>query len=191
MTTFLLRHFGEDTVFEPATLETVRRGRTYYKTGRVIQVSLKRPDLAVCEVDGKNGDYVVTISVDGKTDTLDHTCTCPHAAGGAFCKHMVAATLELGEYVQAMVEEFGEDDDFDDDFPDDIESEDVDLGALAGRLKLIAGSAGNAGTVGATPLPRFAPDWRQKLSTALTIMPHLTPGRSRAPTSASSSWIAK
>ncbi len=183
MTVFSLRHFDEDTVFERAALETVRRGHTYHRAGRVVNVSVKRDDLAVLGVDGKTGHYVVTISVNQSTDTLDHTCTCPHAGGGAFCKHMVAATLELEEYVQAMADEFGEDDLDDDDDVIAFNVETFDSGRPVtgtpprkdARLKLIDGSA-------RTDQPaRTAPDWRQKLTSALTDMSHLVPGAKPRP----------
>jgi non-specific serine/threonine protein kinase len=174
MTAFSLYHFDEDTVFERAAPETVRRGNTYQRAGRVVRVSIKRPDLAVCDVDGKSGDYVVTITVDQPTDTLAHTCTCPHAAGGAFCKHMVAATLELEEYVQAMEDEFGEDEDDEEvEYYLEVYGPDGSVHRESSRkaspLRLVGGPTPPG------PPARAVPDWRQKLGSALTIMSHLAP----------------
>ncbi|MBK8421058.1 hypothetical protein [Candidatus Villigracilis saccharophilus] len=63
---------------------------------------------AVCEVEGNSGDYIVEIEVDQKTGRLHFDCDCPYA-GNHFCKHMIAAAMELSDYLRGHAEE--EDDD--------------------------------------------------------------------------------
>lgn len=65
MTPFSLRHFDDPSLFGLAAPQTVKRGRSYFKSGRVIRVTLKRPDLAVCDVDGDTGTYTRSRTMTG------------------------------------------------------------------------------------------------------------------------------
>ena len=79
--------------------KTIQRGHAYYKDGRVWDITLSRHDSrAVCMVDGDSGEYTVEIEVDQESSELYFDCTCPYAENH-FCKHMVAAGLELSEFL--------------------------------------------------------------------------------------------
>jgi non-specific serine/threonine protein kinase len=74
---------------------TLQRGRAYYKEGRVTEVDLTDGTAAVCQVEGDSGDYVVEFSAGIQSNDLTVSCDCPYAEEGNYCKHMVAAALEL------------------------------------------------------------------------------------------------
>ena len=94
--------------------KTVQHGHTYYKEGRVWDITLSRNDSrAICKVDGNSGEYTVEIEVDQGSGQLYFECDCPYAENN-FCKHMIAAALELGEYLK------DEDDDFDEEFETEV-----------------------------------------------------------------------
>ncbi len=96
-----------------ADAQSVQRGRSYYKEGRVLDVSLfKNNSRAVCEIDGSSGDYTVEIEVNQKTGQLTFDCDCPYADEN-FCKHMVAAAMEVSEYLKDE-DDFDEEDDDED-----------------------------------------------------------------------------
>lgn len=81
--------------YQQADTQTIQRGYTYHKIGRVRDISLFNNNRrAVCEVEGNSGDYIVEIEVDQKTGRLHFDCDCPYA-GNHFCKHMIAAAMEL------------------------------------------------------------------------------------------------
>ncbi len=82
--------------------KTIERGRAYYKEGRVWNVSISE-DTAICMVDGDTGEYTVKIRVDQKSGGLLFKCNCPYAEDH-FCKHMVAAALEVAEVLQTVDE---------------------------------------------------------------------------------------
>ena len=63
-------------------------------------------------VDGNSGEYTVEIEIDQGSGQLYFECDCLYAENN-FCKHMVAAALELSEYLK----------DEDDDFEEEIEAE--------------------------------------------------------------------
>lgn len=92
-----------------ATAQTLQRGRDYYKDGRAWEVRMSSDQKATCLVDGDTGEYTVEIEVDKKTGDLYFECDCPYAET-AFCKHMVAAALEVSEYLKDE-EEYDEDED--------------------------------------------------------------------------------
>ncbi len=50
-------------------------------------------------VDGDSGEYAVEIEVDQKSGELYFECDCPYAEEH-FCKHMVAAALELSDFLK-------------------------------------------------------------------------------------------
>lgn len=80
--------------------DVVQRGRAYQRGGRVDEVELLDDSTAVCQVRGNSGDYEVEVrAVAGKLG-LVFSCDCPHADEGNFCKHMVAAGLELADYLE-------------------------------------------------------------------------------------------
>ena len=74
---------------------TLQRGRAYYKEGRVTEVDLTDGTAAVCQVEGDSGDYGVEFSAGVQNNDLTVSCDCPYAEEGNYCKHMVAAALEL------------------------------------------------------------------------------------------------
>ena len=79
--------------------KTIQRGHAYYKDGRVWDITLSRHDSrAICMVDGDSGEYTVEVEVDQESSELYFDCTCPYAENH-FCKHMVAAALELSEFL--------------------------------------------------------------------------------------------
>lgn len=94
-----------------ASSKTIQRGRAYYEEGRVWDVQLDGDAKVICEVDGESGEYTVEIELDKKSGKLYFECDCPYAVDN-FCKHMVAAALELRELLKGKEdyeEEFGAD----------------------------------------------------------------------------------
>jgi non-specific serine/threonine protein kinase len=82
---------------DPATIE---RGKIYYKQGRVWDIEMRGDTRAICFVKGVSGDYTVEIEVDKQTEKLSFSCDCPYAENH-FCKHMIAAALELSIYLKS------------------------------------------------------------------------------------------
>jgi non-specific serine/threonine protein kinase len=79
--------------------QTIQRGYTYHKIGRVWNVTLfDNNTRALCEVEGNSGDYTVEIMVDEESGRLGFECDCPYAENH-FCKHMVAAAMEVSKYL--------------------------------------------------------------------------------------------
>lgn len=78
---------------------SVKRGRNYFNEGRVVDIELYDDNEAICSVSGDSGDYIVSIAVDEDSDRLSFECDCPYAENH-FCKHMVAAALELSDYLR-------------------------------------------------------------------------------------------
>ena len=106
LTSKLLDKFPYSRFADP---KTIQRGHAYYKDGRVWDITLSRNDSrAVCMVDGDSGEYTVEIEVDQKSGDLYFECDCPYAEDH-FCKHMVAAALELSEYLNEDGDEFDDD----------------------------------------------------------------------------------
>jgi uncharacterized Zn finger protein len=66
-----------------------QRGEHYFEQGRV-SPPLRAGSRIEARVRGSR-DYLVSLWVKG--DGLAYSCTCPHAAEGAFCKHCVAVAL--------------------------------------------------------------------------------------------------
>ena len=88
--------------------KTIQRGHAYYKDGRVWDITLSRNDSrAVCMVDGDSSEYTVEIEVDQKSEELYFECDCPYAENH-FCKHMIAAALELSEFLKEGDSDFPE-----------------------------------------------------------------------------------
>src|SRR5215211_4551978 len=93
-----------------ADSKTIQRGHAYYKEGRVWDITLSQHDSkASCLVDGNSGEYTVEIDVDQKSGQLNCECDCPFAEN-YFCKHMIAAALELSEFLKNEEDEFDEQD---------------------------------------------------------------------------------
>ncbi|MCE1255628.1 MAG: hypothetical protein LWX83_19015, partial [Anaerolineae bacterium] len=82
-----------------ADAKTIQRGRVYFKEGRVWNIDMHGNSRAICDVEGSNGDYTVEVGINQKTGQLYFECDCPYAEN-YFCKHMVAAALELSEYLK-------------------------------------------------------------------------------------------
>lgn len=93
---------------------SIQRGRAYYKENRAWDVTLISDSKAIILVDGDSNEYTVEIKVDKKGD-LAFECDCPYADDGNFCKHMIAAALELSEYLKDDEEEDWDDEEDDDD----------------------------------------------------------------------------
>ena len=86
--------------------KTIQRGHAYYKENRVWDITLsKKESRAICMVDGTSGEYTVEIEVDQGSGQLYFECDCPYAENN-FCKHMIAAALELSEFLKNEDDEF-------------------------------------------------------------------------------------
>ena len=93
-----------------ATAQTIQRGRAYYKEGRAWEVRMVSDQKATCLVDGDTGEYTVEIKIDKKSGELDFECECYYADEGNFCKHMVAAAMQVSEYLRDEEEDDDEED---------------------------------------------------------------------------------
>ena len=83
-----------------ADAQSIQRGHIYYKEGRVLDVILSQNNSrAVCEVEGQSAFYTVEIEVDQNSGRLGFDCDCPYAEDH-FCKHIVAAALEVREILK-------------------------------------------------------------------------------------------
>jgi non-specific serine/threonine protein kinase len=78
----------------------LQRGRAYFKDARVREVDLLDDRTAVCQVMGDSGNYQVGIQAVSGQPGLAFSCDCPYADEGYFCKHMVAAALELTSFLE-------------------------------------------------------------------------------------------
>jgi hypothetical protein len=74
-----------------AGTRTLRRGIEYVGEGRVL-VNCRRGGVLAASVSGTD-TYDVRIGFGPRG--LEHSCTCPVGAEGTFCKHLVAAVLEV------------------------------------------------------------------------------------------------
>jgi non-specific serine/threonine protein kinase len=127
---------------------SIQRGRAYYKDGRAWDVELVNANRAVILVDGNSGEYTIEIEVSKKTGELLFECDCPYADEGHFCKHMVAAALELKDYLE-------EEDEFEEDYEEDEEDEDDYVVRRS------------------VPIPPSASrNWEKKLGETLALAPH-------------------
>ncbi len=97
LTSQLLDNFPYSKYADP---QSIQRGRAYYKDGRAWEVRMPSDQKATCLVDGDTGEYTVEIEVDKKSGDLYFECDCPYADEGNFCKHMVAAAMEVSEYLK-------------------------------------------------------------------------------------------
>ncbi len=88
-----------------ATSQTIQRGRAYYKDGRAWEVTMPSDQKATCLADGDTGEYTVEIEIDKNSGDLTFECDCYYADEGNFCKHMIAAALEVSEYLKKDEEE--------------------------------------------------------------------------------------
>ncbi len=97
---FLTRELLVPERLAPYSWEIIRRGRNYYQEGRVTLVSLD-DESATCRVRGTGQTYTVTLRAQSEKK-LATSCTCPHAAKGYICKHVIAAALKVSEYVGSI-----------------------------------------------------------------------------------------
>lgn len=74
--------------------ETLKRGQKYYEDDHVSDLEEVTPGEWEAGVEGSDTDYVVGISLNGRTIT-DSVCTCPYAEQRNVCKHIVAVILEI------------------------------------------------------------------------------------------------
>lgn len=84
----LIRDFAGQTIYN--------RGAAYYRGGRVEIIAVNERE-ASCRV---LGTRYYLVSLWGQENNLAASCTCPHADSGWFCKHMVAASLSVREYLR-------------------------------------------------------------------------------------------
>jgi len=85
--------------YQYADYKTIQRGQQYFRDRRVYDIELY-DDYAVCQVEGNNDEYEVSISLPGR-NKIHAECTCPYAELGNFCKHMVASMLALTQYLKS------------------------------------------------------------------------------------------
>ena len=85
--------------YQYADYKTIQRGQQYFRDRRVYDIEYY-DDYAVCQVEGNNDDYEVSISLTGR-NKIRTECTCPYAELGNFCKHMVASMLALTQYLKS------------------------------------------------------------------------------------------
>ncbi len=89
-----LRDFAGTTIYT--------RGKAYFRSERV-QVKYADEQEAECIVRGTSY-YTVKLWLH-QGDDLGAMCSCPYAANGWFCKHMVAAGLAVSDYISFYGEE--------------------------------------------------------------------------------------
>lgn len=82
----------EQHLFEMAGKATFERGQYYAANKRVLSIIEAENQVITAQVKGSQL-YLVKFWLKGKK--LQHSCTCPFAVEGAFCKHCVAAGLVL------------------------------------------------------------------------------------------------
>jgi uncharacterized Zn finger protein len=82
---------SEATIREHADGETVRRGRQYYQSDAVSDLTMRGQTLQAWVEGSQEEPYRVRIAFDGR-DVTEASCTCPYEWGG-WCKHVVAALL--------------------------------------------------------------------------------------------------
>lgn len=147
LTSQLLDNFPYAQYADP---RTIQRGREYYKRGRVWNVELVSAREAVCLIEGDSGEYEVNIEVD-KRGQLLFDCDCPFAEEGNFCKHMVAAALEVSE---SLEDEEEDEEEYDEEYSEYEEG----FEAPAPRVKETPGN------------------WKDKLNQTLALMPRPSSG---------------
>jgi non-specific serine/threonine protein kinase len=87
--------------------KTLQRGRDIFERGRVWDIKMQGYSKAICSVSGDTGDsndYTVEIQLNPTTGKLSFECDCPDAEDD-FCKHKIAAGLELSVYLEGTEEE--------------------------------------------------------------------------------------
>lgn len=88
-----------------ADARSIQRGQDYFREKRVLDVNLTQDgSMADCLVEGNSGEYNVQIEVDPSSGQLYFGCTCPYAEEN-FCKHMIAAALQVSLLLQEEEEE--------------------------------------------------------------------------------------
>lgn len=149
LTSQLLDNFPYSRYADP---RSIQRGRAYYKDNRAWEVNLISASKATVLVDGDSGEYTVEIEVD-KKGSLTFKCDCPYADEGNFCKHMIAAALELSEYLK---DEDGavDENEWDEDDEEYVEPKPV-------------------------PQIKVSGDWENKLSQTLELLPRKSSGGNR------------
>ncbi len=79
-----------------ASEAVIERGNVYLDEGRVYLDSVQQ-EMVIAHVRGTDW-YGVTLQLDD--NGLTGRCTCPHAARGYICKHMIATILAVRQYYQ-------------------------------------------------------------------------------------------
>jgi len=83
-------------LYSCASKAVVDRGQAYLDAGRVYLDNVQQ-EVAIAHIQGTDW-YDVILQIDD--DSLICKCTCPHAARGFICKHMIATILAIREYSQ-------------------------------------------------------------------------------------------
>ena len=96
-TDFTPELFHPNRLLKKASFTSFNRGRTYYDLGRVLLTYLGR-DEAYFLVQGTQ-KYKVEFYLMADEDDFISDCSCPWGKAGHFCKHQVAASLFLGDYL--------------------------------------------------------------------------------------------
>jgi non-specific serine/threonine protein kinase len=151
LTTQLLASFP---YHQHADSRSIQRGQKYYSEGRVWDIEVSETQ-AVCEVSGDSSEYTVTIALHKKTGKLVFDCDCPYAYDGNFCKHMVAAGLELKDYLEDEEDDYDDADDYEEDYEDD---DDVEIETSPKPAPL-------------QQLTQFTRQWKNKLDTLFQQLP--------------------
>ncbi|HZD60853.1 MAG TPA: hypothetical protein VE439_10435, partial [Anaerolineae bacterium] len=79
------------------------RGRSYYKSGMVLEWEEEEPGIVTGLVDG-SGDWLYETEIDFRSGYLESSCTCPYDWSDV-CKHAVALALEYLESVTGSEKE--------------------------------------------------------------------------------------
>ncbi len=78
--------------------QSIQRGREYFFQGRVSLIDYES-DYALCRVRGNSGNYEVTFEFNDRGELL-FFCTCPQGEAIGGCKHIVAASMSLSQYIR-------------------------------------------------------------------------------------------
>jgi uncharacterized Zn finger protein len=84
-------HHGlnDATIRQLADAQSYRRGCDYFQHGHVVSIQAEANRVRAVV----RGSYDYAVDLTCGNGTLDYSCDCPQGAGGAFCKHCVAACL--------------------------------------------------------------------------------------------------
>ena len=81
-----------------AGYQAIQRGREYFLQSRVTSIDCS-DGYAICQVRGAHGIYEVTFELDN-TGRLHSSCTCPQTRTIEICKHIVAGSMAVSQYLK-------------------------------------------------------------------------------------------